>query len=329
MSNDTTGSSGYAAVDAFTAARSPQQQQPMQQEGDYKEQQQFASPGMPPPAAPNSSPRALPPPPTSEGEEETKRTRPEGVLGKFWISHSMTSTHDRFTRKNEDFLPPPLESELIRSNRDRDLMHVSLPHPTYTTCVPLNIDLSSRSVLNMQTSILEELTQFGSDGGLLYIFRSGDYVFGGYTSKIFEAHAPDEDNSEHVVMKTHSGTRDNFLFSMTHDLKIPYNGRVREKKPTGELVNQWGQINEHTGVFESFQGNPYKQQGWESFYSEPGILRFGKSDLVLSNDLDHCSSSLESSYGCSFRGALRTTVLAGANTFRIDDVEVFFVQHNQ
>ena len=140
MSNDTTGSSGYAAVDAFTAARSPQQQQPMQQEGDYKEQfNNIASPGMPPPAAPNSSPGALPPPPTSEGEEETKRTRPEGVLGKFWISHSMTSTHDRFTRKNDDFLPPPLESELIRSNRDRDLMHVSLPHPTYTTCVPLNI----------------------------------------------------------------------------------------------------------------------------------------------------------------------------------------------
>ena len=120
-----------------------------------------------------------------------------------------------------------------------------------------------------------------------------------------------------------------FFFFFFFSSKIPYNGRVREKKPTGELVNQWGQINEHTGVFESFQGNPYKQQGWESFYSEPGILRFGKSDLVLSNDLDHCSSSLESSYGCSFRGALRTTVLAGANTFRIDDVEVFFVQHHQ
>ena len=76
----------------------------------------------------------------------------------------------------------------------------------------------------MQTSILEELEQIGlSDGGLLYIFRSGDYVFGGYTSKIFEAHAPDEDNSEHVVMTTHSGTRDNFLFSMTHDLKVSKN----------------------------------------------------------------------------------------------------------
>ena len=110
--------------------------------------------------------------------------------------------------------------------------------------------------------------------------------------------------------------------------QIPYNGRVREKVPQ-EKTEQWGEVSTNYDgkeEWKSFRTNPYNTTGWESFYSNSGVMKFGKTDLIIQDSLDTCSSTLESSYGCAFRPPLRSNILAGAPTFRIDQMEVFLVQ---
>lgn len=111
--------------------------------------------------------------------------------------------------------------------------------------------------------------------------------------------------------------------------KIPYIGRVRVKIPAdaGEKWAGHDEYGDHTPGGDP--NNPYNRKGWESFYSEPGLIKFGDVDLVIQGTLDNCSSTLESSYGCSFRKPIDpSTVLAGRKTFSIDELEVFFVHEN-
>ena len=113
--------------------------------------------------------------------------------------------------------------------------------------------------------------------------------------------------------------------------QIPYIGRDRVKKPA-DADEKWAghdEYGDHTPGGDP--ENPYKRKGWESFYSRPGVLKFGDVDLVIQGTLDNCSSSLEHSYGCSFRKPVNPdTVLAGKKTFSIDELEVFFVlEHHQ
>jgi hypothetical protein len=93
-------------------------------------------------------------------------------------------------------------------------------------------------------------------------------------------------------------------------------------------------IEEHWTIHSDFEGdeartmddNPYSKRGWESFYSEHGVFRFGETDFVINNSFDHCSSSLESSFGCAFRKPVRPDcVLAGRKDFKVDKFEVFLV----
>ena len=74
--------------------------------------------------------------------------------------------------------------------------------------------------------------------------------------------------------------------------------------------------------------HPYNKTGWESYYVDSKSFRFGKTDLAINGNLDNCSSTLESSFGCSFRRPVRSTILAGAEKFRINQMEVFYVQNN-
>ena len=99
---------------------------------------------------------------------------------------------------------------------------------------------------------------------------------------------------------------------------------MREKVPQPEY-KQWGNVDEDTGEWEPFTTNPYNTTGWESFFADVGVLRFGQTDLILNKNLDTCSSNLESSFGCSFRRPLRSTILAGSERFSIDQLEVFYV----
>jgi hypothetical protein len=219
-------SPSFGAVDAFVASKNNNNDfiGGLGEDGDFKDGRDESNARTPPPSSNDSAPLPLPPPPPSD-EPEAERTRPTGPLGRIWDSHSMTSTKVRFSRAHEDTLPL-FESDLVRSFRDRTLINVSLPDPNRMVCEPLEIDLSSRSVEDLQLSILEKVQHMADingssyEGGLLFIFRSGDYTFGAYTSKVFESFMPDEEHSTHDLRQSHCGSRENFLFSLTHDLKV-------------------------------------------------------------------------------------------------------------
>ena len=127
----------------------------------------------------------------------------------------------------------------------------------------------------------------------------------------------------HVHLKFSLFSNPSFFHSPS--IQIPYSGRKREKKPKGEIITQWGIENEFSGEI-SYSESPYNVTGWESFFTSPDVMRFGKTDLVIHGSLDKCTSVLESSYGCSFRPPVRSSVMAGTQTFTIDRMEVFFVR---
>ena len=83
---------------------------------------------------------------------------------------------------------------------------------------------------------------------------------------------------------------------------------------------------DYDGEARMLENCPYSKRGWESFYSEHGVFRFGETDFVINESFDHCSSCLESSFGCAFRKPVQPDcVLAGRKDFKVDKFEVFLV----
>ena len=66
----------------------------------------------------------------------------------------------------------------------------------------------------------------GDDASLMFLFRSGENVFGGYVEKMFKFHQEEQDEDGNVqhceVIDSHCGTKNNHLFSVTHDLKVSF-----------------------------------------------------------------------------------------------------------
>ena len=134
------------------------------------------------------------------------------------------------------------------------------------------------------------------------LVRSGDYVFGGY--------ATDAWNADGVRF----GSPKCFLFSVTHDRKIPFHGRTRDAKS-------------QTRAQVDAQGYPLPMQH-DCLEGSVDAIQFGIHDLVLRGDFSECSASLEGSYGFGLApgSAEANTFLAGGQTFKADAVEVWQVQ---
>ena len=113
-------------------------------------------------------------------------------------------------------------------------------------------------------------------------------------------------------------------------LQIPYVGREKVKKPTQLIEQNWTYFDEMgNGDSQIMPGCPYSKRGWESFYCEHGVIRFGQTDFVISDSFDQCSSRLESSFGCAFRKPVHPdSVLAGQKNFKIDKFELFLVSQS-
>jgi hypothetical protein len=338
-SSSSSNAPSFSAVDAFvsqtTGGGDPNN---VANAGDFKDNDHPDGLGNGPknnssaPAPPSGFPgMVVPPPPAPSMEPQGDRTRPEGIIGQYWDRYSMTSTKLRMQRKGNTDTLPLFQSAIIQSSADKLLVQMSLPSPASMLLENLNIDPSLRDVEDIQTSIMEKLQDLNvaeaEDGepeiGLMFVFKSKDYIFGSFVEKKFKFHLAEADMPAEVI-GSHYGSKNNHMFSVTHDLKIPYNGRVREKVPQPEY-KQWGNVDEDTGEWEPFTTNPYNTTGWESFFADVGVLRFGQTDLILNKNLDTCSSNLESSFGCSFRRPLRSTILAGSERFSIDQLEVFYV----
>ena len=123
---------------------------------------------------------------------------------------------------------------------------------------------------------------------LVFAARSGEFSFGASVSDAFPG--------ENLAF----GSPKAFLFSLTLDLKIPYHGR--NGKPFDDAGNA-------------------KKHGCVRVTADK--IEFGASDLVIEDDLDTCSSVLESSFGLGLDDDDAVALLAGAQTFAIDTLEIW------
>ena len=135
---------------------------------------------------------------------------------------------------------------------------------------------------------LHKLLRDSDSKSSLIVFKSGDYVFGAYAPVII----PDDGE--------YSGTRDAFLFSLTHNLKFPYHGRRHPKGWKGRNAG-------------------------DAVHGEEDIVSFGVKDLIIPEDMLRCTSSLENSYGFGMPRDVTETFLAGRHVFSIDEVEIWRV----
>ena len=245
----TSGASSFGAVDAFVSDRIGGTNPTSPSAGDFKDSRDDQSSNnnnnnnntsdqsSPPPPSSFSSTSStvpppssgfpgmiVPPPPTQKREEdkeedEQERTKPDGALGAYWERNSMTSHKRRYEKHaNSDQILPELDSRIITSRADRALVFSNLPNPGKCTCDNLNLDGELRRLDEIQDSIIHAVN--GEDGGLLFIFQSGNYVFGSYSAEPLKFHPPEDEESPLEMMTTHCGTKSNYLFSLTHDLKV-------------------------------------------------------------------------------------------------------------
>ena len=125
----------------------------------------------------------------------------------------------------------------------------------------------------------------------LILCQSGEYIFGGYAATMM----PDDG--------TFNGNKSSFLFSITHGLKLPYHGRV--------VPDGWEKPHSNYTY------------GNDAIRGEEDLIQFGTGDLVISDDMLSCTSSLENSYGFALPTDVKRTFLAGHTTFAIDVLEVY------
>jgi len=136
------------------------------------------------------------------------------------------------------------------------------------------------------------------------VVRANGRVFGGFCDESWRTDG-------HTF-----GSADCFLFSSTLDVKIPFVGRQVLSPPPAQDYMDIRHIDEEdmTGLrkFASCQSDKRKMQ-------------FGLSDLVLRDDLKSCSSRIESTFGLGLpkQSEETKTFLAGAETFKVDEVELW------
>jgi hypothetical protein len=184
------------------------------------------------------------------------------------------------------------------------------------------------------------------------LVKSGSFVFGGYAadSWIFDGQ--------------YGGNPRSFLFSVTHDCKIPYHGRVKgpEQESDAETARQYEQHQRNAYIaamgynpFVDFSGRADvahlipKLKPWvrhDCIRATDDSVQFGLKDLVLSvstlccvavcasyhspaivqSDFSECSSALEYSYGIGMTpSSPETTVSWFVSPLRRGDVCVAVV----
>ena len=136
----------------------------------------------------------------------------------------------------------------------------------------------------------------------ILLIKANDRVFGGFA------------NEPWMKFGENFGSSKCFLFSIDEDLKIPFIGRDSLKPGP-----KWSEILNHQGL------HPPR---FASLYADPNTIKFGTSDLVLSNGFKEGSSELEHCYGIGLpMGSNESqTLLAGASRFVCDAVELWGIE---
>jgi len=133
------------------------------------------------------------------------------------------------------------------------------------------------------------------------LIKANGQIFGGYASQPWRTDGIEFGNSRC------------FLFSLSKDIKIPFQGR--DTLP----------VNPETVKF--CQENELPVPKFSVLKSDRKILQFGPSDLVIHANFTNCSSELEHSFGIRLPpGSQETrTLLAGSEIFNIDSIELWGV----
>ena len=232
------GSSGFRAVDSFVEAQGGNSNDGY---GDSDasgnaSQAQGNPEGPPVPPGPPSPAfgQALPPPPMQSpdarnGGDENEdsgpsdnmgpdNTVPAGPMGKYWRRHSLTRLKQQMRRNMTEPTLPSVDSDIVTSPNDRAMVYASLPKPMTMELRRLELDPSCRTVEDLQSSLAEHVD--GSNEGMLLLCQSGDYKFGAYAERMFQVREDEEQES--YLVDSHYGTHHNYLFSITHDLKVGF-----------------------------------------------------------------------------------------------------------
>ncbi|GMH71282.1 hypothetical protein TrST_g3319 [Triparma strigata] len=137
----------------------------------------------------------------------------------------------------------------------------------------------------------------------VFIFKSGEYIFGGYASSPW---------SEGAETGDYFGKQNSFLFSVTLDTKIPFCGKTLDVERIEELRRK------------GYEGAPHNILPPEVLLVGEDFISFGSKDLIIGGDLN-CISNLEHSFGVGLDSEAKEpqSFLAGQHRFKIDAVEVF------
>ena len=138
-------------------------------------------------------------------------------------------------------------------------------------------------------------------GPTVIICKAGGNVFGGYASEQFRS---DE---------TSFGDSKTFLFSISHDIKLPFHGRKLLPLPPNIVGDDIPMEAASTTTPSLRAGSDY--------------IQFGVNDLVLRKGFSNCSSDLENSFGVGMRRGSDESkaLLGGAQTFAVDEIELYRV----
>ena len=265
-------------------------------EEDTTQQEEEQVPESPPQPESRISPD--PPKPIWSADKNTAVYRRCETVAKRFKHHSLNRVCSRAKRRFEKQMAqtmnaetPPLQpferSKLIPAGQQQELFW-SIPtvgEDRYCSVKFVgSLQGGKRNVLN-----IHQLLRDSDSKASLLVIKSGDYTFGGYSPVIIP------DDGEYM------GTREAFLFSLTHGMKFPYHGRVRPK------------------------GWSKKAAPRDSIRGEEDLIQFGVCDMVLSEDMMRCTSSLEHSFGFGMPRDVMETFLAGRAVFSVDEVEVWRV----
>ena len=252
----------------------------------------------------------------AEEEEEPKKAR-------CCSSALSSSRHDSTTSEEEDVLASRTEANSLRGLSDRKRRQLILPGSTAfpgsrllsrndARALDAVIPMTTPSRLAFTTALTLTQIQRGdapvhsvaavnaaltNKADALFVARAGEYTFGAYVPGPWMTDCP-------------IGSHRAFLFSISRDLKLPYHGgggnNERRHHPPGQ--------------------NDDDADRYACVMASDTRIEIGHGDLVIAGpDFASCSSRVEESFGIGLLPGSpeACTLLAGAETFQIDELEVW------
>jgi len=150
------------------------------------------------------------------------------------------------------------------------------------------------------------------DTKTMLIIKANGRIFGGFVDEPWRGDG-------------HSfGTAKSFLFSVSLDIKVPFQGREAHPPPPDEdYIDDLSDLDDET-IGEL-------RRPFAVCKSNTSVMQFGTRDLVLRDNFTVCTSDLEHSFGVGApRGSEEArTLLAGEQTFAVEALELWAIDYEE